>query len=314
VPVAERYKALGGLAYQAHKEQQEVRARRGPGGLKAFTSPDGIHWAKLREEAVIPEAWGKYFDSQNAAFWSEHEQCYVCYFRIFDPGRSIARTTSTNFLDWTAPTPMKPNAPGEELYTSCTQPYFRAPHIYVALPTRFVAKRGSATDIAFLTSRGGRRYDRTFLESFIRPGLGKSGWANRANYAAMGIHPTGETEMSLFLTEGRRYTLRLDGFASVNAPFAGGEMITKPVTFAGRELEINYSTSAGGLVRVELQDPAGSPFPEFMLADCDPIFGDEIARVVKWKSSSNVHALAGRPVRLRFVMEDADLFSLRFLE
>jgi hypothetical protein len=314
VPADEKYKALGGLAYQPHKQHQDVRSRRGPGGLKAFASPDGIRWKRLREEAVIPEQWGKYFDSQNAAFWSEHEQCYLCYFRIFDPGRSIARTTSTDFLHWTPPTPLKPNAPGEELYTSCTQPYFRAPHIYVALPTRFVAKRGAATDIALLTSRGSPRYDRTFMESFIRPGLGKSGWANRANYAAIGIHPTSETEMSLFLTEGRRYTLRPDGFASVNAPFAGGELLTKPITFTGKELEINYSTSAGGIVRVELRDAAGKPLPGFALGDCDPIYGDEIARVVKWKSGSDVRALARRPIRLRFVMEDADLFSLRFRE
>src|SRR3712207_6934263 len=52
------------------------RSKRGPGGLKAFVSPDGIHWKKLREEPVVPEAWGKFFDSQNYAFWSESEQAY----------------------------------------------------------------------------------------------------------------------------------------------------------------------------------------------------------------------------------------------
>jgi hypothetical protein len=65
---------------------------------------------------------------------------------------------------------------------------------------------------------------------------------------------------------------------------------------------------------VELRDAAGKPLPGFALGDCDPIYGDEIARVVKWKSGSDVRALARRPIRLRFVMEDADLFSLRFRE
>jgi hypothetical protein len=116
----------------------------------------------------------------------------------------------------------------------------------------------------------------------------------------------------LFLTEGRRYTLRLDGLASVNAPFAGGEMITKPLTFAGKELEINYSTSAGGIVRIELQDADGRAVPGFALADCLPIYGDEIARTVEWSSGRDVTALAGKPVRIRFVMEDADLFSIKF--
>jgi hypothetical protein len=310
VPPAEKFKALGGGRYQP--QHAKFREKYGAGGLKAYASADGIHWRRLQEAAVSPEAWGS-FDSQNHAFWSESERRYVCYFRIFDGGRrSIARTTSQDFLRWSEPVAMKPNAPGEELYTGGTQPYMRAPHIYIALPTRFIAKRGAATDIAFMTTRGGNTYDRTFMESIIRPGLGKDGWANRANYAALGIHQTGPHEMSVLLTGGRRYTLRLDGFASVNAPFAGGEMVTKPLRFSGRELEINFSTSAGGQIRVEVQDEAGQPRPGFALADCVPIYGDEIARVVKWKPGADLGALAGQPVRLRFAMEDADLFSLRF--
>ena len=43
------------------------------------------------------------FDSQNVPFWSEHEQCYLCYFRVFKDGfRRIARTSSTDFLTWTS--------------------------------------------------------------------------------------------------------------------------------------------------------------------------------------------------------------------
>jgi hypothetical protein len=34
--------------------------------------------------------------------------------------------------------------------------------------------------------------------------------------------------------------------------------------------------------------------------------------VVTWKSGSSVAALSGKPVRLRFVMKDADLYSIRF--
>ena len=116
----------------------------------------------------------------------------------------------------------------------------------------------------------------------------------------------------MFLTGGRRYTLRLDGFVSVNAPLAGGELITRPFTFSGKELEINYSTSAAGQVRVEMQDAEGRPLPGFTLEDCEPIWGDHVARTVKWKAGSDVSAQAGKPVRLRFEMSDADLFSLRF--
>ena len=41
------------------------------------------------------------------------------------------------------------------LFTNGTHPYFRAPHIYVALPTRFMANRSSITDIVFMAARPG---------------------------------------------------------------------------------------------------------------------------------------------------------------
>jgi hypothetical protein len=53
--------------------------------------------------------------------------------------------------------------------------------------------------------------------------------------------------------------------------------------------------------------------PGYCLEDCDQIYtANEIERVVKWNGESKVGALAGRPVRLRFVMRDADLYALQF--
>jgi hypothetical protein len=109
-----------------------------------------------------------------------------------------------------------------------------------------------------------------------------------------------------------RHTLRTDGFVSVNAPFVGGGFVTKPFTFTGRELVLNFSTGAAGGLRVELQDAAGELLPGFALADAVEQVGDEIERVVTWKGGRDLSGLAGRPVRLRFAMQDADLYSLRF--
>jgi hypothetical protein len=109
-----------------------------------------------------------------------------------------------------------------------------------------------------------------------------------------------------------RYTLRTDGFASVNAPYRGGELLTKPLKFSGRELVINFATSAAGGVKVELQDAAGKPLPGFTLSDAREQIGDDIERVVRWESGSDLSRLAGQTIRLRFVMKDADLYSLRF--
>ena len=110
----------------------------------------------------------------------------------------------------------------------------------------------------------------------------------------------------------RRYTLRIDGFVSVSAPIDGGEMVTQPLIFEGSRLEINVSTSAAGSVRVEIQNDKGDPVPGFALGDCQEIFGDALDRVVTWKGGDGVGQLSGKAIRLRFVLKDADLYSMRF--
>jgi hypothetical protein len=176
------------------------------------------------------------------------------------------------------------------------------------------------SDAVLMSTRGGSVYDRTFLSSFIRPGIGARNWVSRNNYPALGIVQTSPTEMSLYVNQDyaqpsahlKRYSLRLDGFASVQAPYAGGELLTKPLEFTGDRLELNFSTSAAGSIRVELQDSAGHPISGFAAGDCVEIVGNEIERVIRWKSGADLSSLAGRTVRLRFVMKDADLYALRF--
>jgi hypothetical protein len=171
-----------------------------------------------------------------------------------------------------------------------------------------------------MTSRGGNVYDRTFLESFIRPGIGLSNWVSRTNMPGYGVVQTGENEMSVYVecqyaqptVHLRRFSLRLDGFASVRAPYDGGEMITKPLRFAGRRLLLNFATSAAGGLRVEIQDAAGKPIPGCSLDEACELIGNEIERPASWKRGEDVSVLAGKPIRLRFVMKDADLYALRF--
>ena len=197
--------------------------------------------------------------------------------------------------------------------------------------TAAYARVGSdLTDGVFMSSRDGTRF-RRWDEAFLRPGpeasaFGSS-WTYGDNYQNYGLFETksdidGEpNELSLLFSEGywrdgesrlRRYTIRLDGFVSVQAPYAGGEIITKPLTFTGDRLTINYSTSAAGGMRVELQTPHGEAIEGFTLADCPEIIGDRIDHPVRWTQTADVSELAGKPVRLRITMKDADLFSIQF--
>ena len=75
---------------------------------------------------------------------------------------------------------------------------------------------------------------------------------------------------------------------------------------------LNFSSSAAGGIQVEIQQSDSTPIPGFTAADCVPIYGDEIDRTVRWQDKADLSSIAGKPVRLRFVMKECDLYSLRF--
>ena len=179
-----------------------------------------------------------------------------------------------------------------------------------------------------MSSRDGLSF-RRFDEAFLRPGLEDEGrWVYGDNYQSYGLWETRSdspgmpNEISMHFNEGawrddahrlRRYTIRLDGFVSLNAPFSGGEAITRPLVFDGALLKINYATSAAGSVNVEIQDAEGRPVSGFSLEEADELYGDSVDQVVSWKNGVDVDSLAGKPVRLRFVIRDADVYSFRFV-
>jgi len=311
-----RYKALGGDS----------------SGLIAFKSPDGIHWSTIRDEPVITEGA---FDSQNIAFWDGHRGVYMEYHRQFrDHVRDIMMSTSEDFINWEDPVFLDfGETPMEHLYTNAVIPYFRAPHLLVGFPKRFLPHRKKVeehpnpgiSEGVFMTSRDGVHW-RRWQEAFIRPGVQRDRWWERCNMPSWGMLQTESSiqgtpdELSFYVNEDyyeegdrlRRLTLRLDGFVSISADFKGGELITKPLVFEGDGLVLNYSTSAAGGILTEVQDRGGSPLEGFRIEECEELYGDEIEGRVSWKSGANLGNLSGSVVKLRFALRDADLYSLRF--
>ena len=321
----EKYKALGS----------------GEDGLYAFKSPDGIHWSLMSDSPVITEGA---FDSQNLAFWDARRGQYVEFHRDFRDGvRDVKTCTSRDFLNWSDPDWIDySGAPPEHLYTNQITPYSRAPHLFLGFPMRLVLDRDpighpihEVSDGIFMSSRDGRRF-RRWPEAYVRPGPARDRWVNRNNMIAWGLVetradiPDAPNELSIYVTAGyytgqstrlRRYTTRIDGFVSVHAPSSGGLFTTHPLAFgstAGHRaegtvvLQLNYSTSAAGSIKCELIDQSGEPIPGYTLNDCDEICGDEVERAVSWRGLTNVRHLASAPVRLRFEMYDADLYSIQF--
>lgn len=244
------------------------------------------------------------------------------------------------------------NSPDEQLYTNQIKPYHRAPHVLIGFPTRYLdrgwsksmeqlpelehrklrasttQRYGTAiTEGLFMASKDGHTFKR-WNEAFLPAGHGyPDNWKYGDNYIAWHVVETKSSnagqpnELSLYATEDywtgtssrlRRYTLRLDGFVSAHADAKVGQLITKPLTFNGTELTINYKTSLAGGIRIELQSENGKPIPGYSLADCPTIFGNDTNHTVEWKAGKDLSAISGKPIRLLIELKDADLYSFQF--
>jgi hypothetical protein len=302
--------------------------------LFGFTSADGLHWNRLQED---PLQISGAFDSVNVPMWDSVAGTYRLFSRYFkeidgERVRAIQSCTSDDFVNWTDPVPHQyaDGVPLEQFYTNATVPCPGAEHILLSFPMRFLPQRtldtqgmdyagDGVSDAVFMSSRDGVHWDRSFRQAWIRPGRDPRNWTHRNQTTAVGIIVTGDGEWSMYMSEHygwndnrlRRVTVRPWGFASLSADVYG-EALTPPVTFEGEQLFLNYSTSAAGSVRVEIQDGEGQPIPGFALDDAQHLYGDAIDDAARWSAGTDVSSLAGRTIRLRFVLEDADLFSLRF--
>ena len=337
-PPAARYKAI---AYGGS-----------PKGAYAFQSPDGIRWTPMNQaKPVITKGAFDTQNLAFWDELSKEYRAYVRDFRNGKrdvrtcTSQDFIHWTEPAWLKW-------PGAPREHIYTNQIKPYPRAPHLFIGFPTRYIDRGWSPSMKALsepehrqLRAKANRRYGTALTEgllctsrdgvtfhrwheAFLRPGLRlKDNWKYGDNYIAWHLvetksHlPNAPDELSLYATEGywtgtashvRRYSLRVDGFVSLHAPMAGGELVTRPLVFKGKHLVLNLSTSAAGSIRVELQRPDGTPIENHALADCPDIFGDTLDHTVAWATAADLSALAGKPIRLRIALKDADLYSLRF--
>jgi hypothetical protein len=301
--------------------------------LDAFRSADGLKWERIGDKPVTGRGA---FDSQNVAFWDPGTGLYRAYWRPFvkKGGRSVATAVSSDFVNWRDETLLvyEHDTSKQQLYTCNVEPYARAPHLFLGFPTRFLPDKSVAvnkksrassgtTEPIFMSSRDGMKF-RRWADAIIPQNAPKDRMGNRSNYTAYGLLqlPGRDREISLYATEAgynfgptrlRRFIYRSDGFVAVNAP-AAGELLTRPLRFTGRSLEINARTTAGGSVRVELCDASGRALPGFEASQCAALSGDEIAWNVRWKGDPDLSAHAGKPVRLRFVLAGADLFAMKF--
>jgi hypothetical protein len=324
----------------------------GQGKMYCLKSADGIRWSLLSPDPIVTkgafDSQNLFFWDPVRGEYREYHRDFKDGVRDI---MTAAAPDLRHFPEpqWL----VYPGATPEHLYTNQVQPYYRAPHLFVGFPMRYTEgnwsdpvldlpgmterlARGSVsprygtavTDALFMSSRDGLTFQR-WPEAFIRPGPRTRGsWVYGDNLMVWGMYetPSGTEdcppEITMYAVEDywedtwnsiRRYTLRADGFVSLAAPQAGGEVVTHPLIFEGGNLTLNLETSGAGGVQVELQDEAGTPIPGYALDDCPPIRGDTLSHTVRWQGTGDVRPLAGQPVRLRFVLRDADVYAFQFV-
>ena len=339
-PPEAQYKAVG------------ANLRDTQGNLHAMASPDGVHWSIVSEDPVITEGafdsqnlafWDAVRGEYRAYVRDFQEGCrgirtatspdFLCWSTpvwLEYPGAPTEQLYTNQITPYHRAPHIFVGFPTRYVERRWSESIEGLPELEHRRLRASVSERYGAalTDGLFMTSRDGTTFKR-WGEAFVRPGPQTEGnWTYGDNYQNWGLVetesglPGAPRELSMYVSEAywrgtstvfRRHTLRLDGFVSAHAPLAGGEILTRPLLFEGGELALNFSGSAAGSLAVEVLDAGtGAPAQGFALADCVELLGDELERVVRWRDAPDLGVLAGRPVRLRFVLRDADLYSFRF--
>jgi hypothetical protein len=125
--------------------------------------------------------------------------------------------------------------------------------------------------------------------------------------------PDRPNEISMYATENyyeptpgrvRRFVYRVDGFVAIRAGGNGGQVTTNPLRYQGERLLLNYVVRSGGSLTVEALDKSDD-----VIGISKRLNGDAIDAPVIWATDPK---LRQGVVKLRFLLKNADLFSLRF--
>ena len=260
--------------------------------------------------------------------------------------RDIRVMYSDDFHTWSIPEHLE-YTDGRDLpmYTNNVIIYERAPHMLIGFPTRYCERKtwtqnneqmGSAaikksvmeiearlglavTDCVFMHSRDGILWNRG-SEAFLTPGYESTdNWVYGDCYPACNLIDSGRETYYLYChrndrTQGKpkelvRYEIRKDGFACLMAGGKEAVAVTKPLIFEGKDLHLNFETSACGYLYVEVLDEDGNQLSE---QESFEIYGNSIDRRICFADNTDFAAYSGKPVRLRFCMCDARLYSMWF--
>lgn len=305
-----------GVVYDAHDSDPQRRYKmffqhRGVSG--AF-SPDGIHWGKeINFPGINAPA-----DTHNYAQWIPKLNQYVGITRLRNKTtdqRIVARTVSSDFLNWTKAEEVMQAVPESPLNQTYAMPFFEYEGVYIGLVMIF----NTATDTVWCElawSPDTISWERVDVDQPLIPlGDGKS-YDSGCIYAAANPIVTENGILMYYGSSNGPHTgwrdgffclsrLRSDGFAGLAANSQKGTVVTKPIEVTTADMRLNVEAPAGS-VRVGVLE-SGS----FSLENFVPITGDHVSATCAWRGS-NLASLVGKKVQFVFEMQSAKSYSFGF--
>ena len=317
-------------------------------GIWVYHSPDGIHWTPYTDEPVLPfyESDHPLFKQSVGDIVNCIKDTirggYLLIFKMYavpednfsgktqnmsraGERRLVGQSRSTDFVHWTKPHRiLVPDAQDEGI----TEFYGVTPYIRGDLYLGFLRvlrddlpadPGGPVEGIGYtelVTSRDGENWQRhheIFFDRNYEPGTFDHAFAYIATVA--------EVDDELYfqysgLSTGHKVggraigmaKLRKDGFVSLDAGEAPGLLRTPLVLLDASRLSLNIN-AADGEVKVQVVDDSGQPVPGFTFADCQPVSGDSLHKMVRWRRP--LTALQGQPLHLEFSLRRAELYGFQ---
>ena len=285
-------------------------------------SPDGIHWSQPVEPKglTLPGAQVKTGDTHSNAFWDERLGKYVLITRIYRGQRLVARSQSSDFLEWEVPKVVLQSTEQEgqvhQTYCMAAFPYANG---YLGYVMMYHAKTDRTVDCELAWSNDSVRWQRVCPGRPLIPRGDEGSYDSKCIYAPAG--PAIAQDGKLLIYYGGSSTphvgwkrhclpclarLRVDGFAGYEPIQSGGRgtLLTQPMRVTAESLRVT-ADAQGGSLRVAVVDADGYP-----LDDCQPITTDATESPIVWKGGKDLAALKGKAIRLKFSLDRAKLYAL----
>jgi len=328
-PAPERYK----MVYQATVPREVVKSpeqgslngvgqEKGAGvqALMSAVSADGIHWKENPRPLLAPIR-----DAQNTIYYDTILKRYVSFMRYkVLTRRAIGRAETADFYNWPGPKPViwpgPQDEPSDDYYVNGKVLYPGAPGEHMLLTSVYKGATDSTT-LRLAASPDGTLWNWLPGGDLMTPGPDGS-WDGGYFFMGGGTMvelPDDRVALAFlssrlphkfprFMRQGSAglAVWQKERIAALVAD-SEAEFYSPVMSAQGKELYLNFQTRRAGSIKVEVVDARGRA-----LADCDPLFGDQIKAKVTWKGESSLDPETLKQFQLHFRLRAARLYSFEF--